>query len=57
MENNDKLKKDPGMTNRQAVGLLEAIKIIAEQSKTTDEVIAAINRIQERISEPDSDAE
>lgn len=35
-----------GMTNKQALALIEAIKIITEKSETLDEVKNALDRIQ-----------
>ena len=35
-----------GMTNKQALALIEAIKIITEKSETMDEVKNALDRIQ-----------
>ena len=52
MEHNDRMNEVKNMTNRQAAGLLEAIKIIAEKAKSTEEVIEAIDRIQDKIKEP-----
>lgn len=39
------------MTNLQTAALLEAIKIITENAKSTEEVIKAIERIQGTIKE------
>ena len=52
MKHNDRNKEVENMTNKQTLGLLEAIKIIAELASTTDEVIQAIDRIQGKIKEP-----
>ena len=35
------------MTNNQAIGLIEAIKIIAEKAETTEEIKDALGRIQD----------
>lgn len=37
-----------GMTDTQTQQMLEALKIIAEKSKTPEEIQEAINRIQEK---------
>lgn len=54
MENIDKAKEVEGMTNGEAAGLLEAIKIITERAEKKEEVIEAIERIQGKIKEPTS---
>ena len=46
MENIDKNKELFEMSEEQTVGLLEAIKIIAEKADTTEEIVEAIKRIQ-----------
>lgn len=52
MKHNDDKNEVMNMTNRQAAGLLEALKIIAEKADTTEEVIEAIERIQDKMKEP-----
>ena len=52
MKQDDKQNEVREMTNRQAAGLLEALKIIAEKATTTNEVIEAIERIQDKMKEP-----
>lgn len=42
------------MSNAETLGLLEAIKIITERAETTKEVIEAIERIQDKIKEPNA---
>lgn len=41
-----------GMTNKQAQALIEAIKIIAEKSKDTEEIKNALDRIQDVLKNP-----
>ena len=41
-----------GMTNKQTKALLEAIKIITEQAKSTDEIKSALDRIQSTLEQP-----
>lgn len=52
MKHNDRTNEVTNMTNRQAAGLLEALKIIAEKADTKEEVIEAIKRIQDKMKEP-----
>lgn len=52
MKHNDRKHEVKNMTNKQAAGLLEAIKIIAEKATTKEEVIEAIDRIQDKMKEP-----
>lgn len=40
------------MTNKQTLGLLEALKIITEKADAMEEVIEAIERIQDKMKEP-----
>lgn len=54
MERNDEMNEVETMTNGEANGLLEAIKIIAERADDTSEVVRAIERIQSKIKEPTS---
>lgn len=54
MEHNDQTKEVESMTNGETVGLLEAIKIIAEKAESTEEVIEAVERIQGKIKEPNA---
>ena len=54
MERNDEMNEVETMTNGEANGLLEAIKIIAERADDTAEVVRAIERIQSKIKEPTS---
>lgn len=52
MKQNDQMNEVKNMTNRQTDGLLEALKIIAEKADSTEEVIEAIERIQNKMKEP-----
>ena len=52
MKHDDRMNEVTNMTNRQAAGLLEALKIIAEKAETKEEVIEAIGRIQDKMKEP-----
>ena len=40
--------KEKNMTDKQSLMLLEAIKIIAKKSETIEEVIEAIEKIEEK---------
>ena len=44
-KNNQGVQK---MTDKQTQQFIEAIKIIAEKSETKDEILEALNRIQEK---------
>ncbi len=44
-KNNPEVQK---MTDKQTQQFIEAIKIIAEKSETKDEILEALNRIQEK---------
>ena len=55
MENIDKNKELFEMSEEQTVGLLEAIKIIAEKADTTEEIVEAIKRIQGEIKKAASE--
>lgn len=52
MKHIDQMNEVKNMTNRQTDGLLEALKIIAEKADSTEEVIEAIERIQNKMKEP-----
>ena len=52
MKHDDRKREVKSMTNKQTTGLLEAIKIIAEKAQTKEEVIEAIERIQDKMKEP-----
>lgn len=47
-----KKKEVPGMTNKQTVLLLEALKIIAEQAKDKQEIKNALDRLQDVMKNP-----
>ena len=44
-------KKVDRMTNGELNSYLEAIKIIAQNAKTTEEIVKAIIQLQERLQE------
>lgn len=46
-----KKKEEQRMTNKQTDALLESIKIIAENAKSTKEIIKALERIQGRLEQ------
>ena len=50
----DRLKEVDVMSNAETLGLLKALKIITERAETTKEVIEAIERIQDKIKEPNA---
>lgn len=50
MEN--KKQEVSGMTNKQAIALIEAIKIITEQANSPDEIKNALDRIQSALKNP-----
>ena len=52
MKQDERKNEELNMTNQQTAGLLEALKIIAEKADSIDEVIEAIERIQDKIKEP-----
>ena len=54
MVSNDRLKEVDAMSNAETLGLLKAIKIITERAETTREVIEAVERIQDKIKEPNA---
>ena len=52
MENEIREIEVEEMNRGETLGLLEALKIITEQAADKDEIIRAINRIQDKIKEP-----
>ena len=52
MKHIDQTNEVLNMTNRQTDGLLEALKIITEKADSKEEVIKAIERIQNKMKEP-----
>lgn len=52
MKHIDQMNEVKNMTNRQTDGLLEALKIITEKADSKEEVIEAIERIQNKMKEP-----
>ena len=52
MKQNDQMNEVKNMTNKQMDGFLEALKIIAEKADSKEEVIEAIERIQNKMKEP-----
>lgn len=45
------------MTNQQTAALLEAVKIIVENTPDDEKKLEAIERIQDKLKNPDTDAQ
>ena len=55
MKHNDQANEVKNMTNKQLDGLLEAVKIITEKAKNKEEVIEAIELIQDLMREKEKE--
>ena len=55
MKHDDRQNEVKNMTNKQLDGFLEAVKIITEKAKTKEEVIEAIERIQDKMKDKEKE--